>query len=314
MRASGRILITGATGFVGHALVREARSRGLPVRAALRRRASAQDADQVVVGDIQGETDWSRALEDCGAVIHLANLAHVPADERELARVNVAGTLRLARQAWEHGVRRMIYVSSIKTLGEETHGHPLEEGDPPAPCDAYGRVKLAAEQGLREFSTQTGLEITIVRPPLVYGPGVKGNFAALLQAVARGWPLPLASIDNRRSVLYVGNLADALLACLGKPAAVGRIYHVVDGAGVSTPALVLALATALGRPARMVPFPAWLLERLAASLGRGAMARRLTRSLEVSDAAIRSELGWRPPIIFEAGLRLTADWFRRREG
>jgi len=219
------------------------------------------------------------------AVVHLANIAHARASEAELRRVNVEGTLARAREAAAAGVRRFVYLSSSLAVVE---------------ADPYGRSKLAAEEGLREVR---GIEVVVLRPPLVYGPRVKANFLALMRAVARGVPLPLASIDNRRSVVYVGNLVDAMLLSLQAPQAAGRNFGVSDGAPVSVPQLCRLIGAALGRPARLFPFPVALLE-LAPPL------RKLTRSLEVDDSFLRGELGWRPPFPTAQGLAETARWYR----
>jgi UDP-N-acetyl-alpha-D-quinovosamine dehydrogenase len=223
-------------------------------------------------------------LEGCDAVVHLANIAHTSASADALRRVNVDGTIAQAVAARTAGARRFIYLSSIKAARPE---------------DAYGRAKTDAEKALLSMD---GLVTTIFRPPLVYGPRVKANFLALMRAVDRGWPLPLASIANRRSLVYVGNLVDAILACLEAPQSAGKIYPITDGAAVSTPELIRALARALGRPARVFPFPPGLLDLLP-------LLRPLVRSLEVDDSAIRRELGWRPPFTFEQGLRATVEWY-----
>jgi nucleoside-diphosphate-sugar epimerase len=228
-------------------------------------------------------------LEGCDAVVHLANIAHTRASPAELRRVNVEGTVAQAEAARAAGTRRFVYLSSVKAI---------------TPDDAYGRAKREAEQALANIS---GLETVVLRPPLVYGPGVKGNFLALMRAIDRGWPLPFASIDNRRSLIYVGNLCNAMKRCVEAPQASGRTYLVSDGDPVSTPQLCRALGGALRRPARLYPFPARLL-----TLHPGL--RRLTSSLEIHDSAIRQELSWRPPYSFEEGLRLTAEWYRTRGG
>ena len=228
------------------------------------------------------------SVEGCDAVVHLANIAHTSASAADLQRVNVEGTIAQARAALAAGARRFVYLSSIKAA---------------QPDDAYGRSKLRAEQALLGLAN---LEPVILRPPLVYGPRVKANFLALLRAVDRGWPLPLASIENRRSLVYVGNLVHAVLACLGGPAQ-GRTYAVSDGAPVSTPELCRAIGRALGRPARLFAFPGALL-RLTPGLAR------LAQSLEADDRAIRAELGWRAPFSLEEGLRLTAQWYRAQGG
>jgi nucleoside-diphosphate-sugar epimerase len=227
------------------------------------------------------------AMQGADAVVHLANIAHAKAPEAELRRVNVDGTLARAREAADAGVRRFVYLSS--SLAAEAD-------------DRYGRSKLAAEQGLAALQD---VEVVILRPPLVYGPRVKANFLALMRAVARGIPLPLASIDNRRSMVYVANLVDAILFCLKTPQAAGRTLGVTDGEPVSIPQLCRRLGEALGRPARLFPFPPALLE-MAPPL------RKLTRSLVVDDSALRGELGWRPPHTMQDGLRETARWYKGR--
>ena len=232
--------------------------------------------------------DVRPALDACDAVVHLANIAHTSAPPAELHRVNVEGTIAQAKAALAAGAKRFIYLSSIKAE---------------QPDDAYGRAKAIAEQALLQTP---GLEAIILRPPLVYGPRVKANFLALMRAVERGWPLPLASIRNRRSLIYVGNLVDAILRCLEGPV-VRKTYAVSDGAPVSTPELCRALGAALGRPARLFPFPPVLL-RLAPGFAR------LTESLEVDDRAIRDALGWRAPFSFEQGLQATAQWYRAQGG
>jgi len=228
------------------------------------------------------------SVESCDAVVHLANIAHTSASAADLHRVNVEGTIAQARAALAAGARRFIYLSSIKAA---------------QPGDAYGRAKSIAEQALLQLE---GLEPVILRPPLVYGPRVKANFLALMRAIDRGWPLPLASIENRRSLIYVGNLVDAIRVCLGGPAQ-GRTYAVSDGPPLSTPELCRAIGRALGRPARLFPFP-------PALLGLVPGMARLVQSQEADDAAMRAELGWRPPFSFEEGLRRTAEWYRAQGG
>jgi len=298
------ITITGATGFVGMALVRRLVASGHELVVLVRAPTQALDrVRQIIVPDLEVFDGWARVVKDAGAVIHLAGLAHQAADRLRLERINVRVTLDAARAAADAGAR-FVYVSSVKVHGEETSAQPLRETSPIAPRDDYGRSKAAAETAFHDIHN---LRATVLRPPLVYGPGVKANFFALMRAIARGWPLPFASIENRRSLIYVGNLCDAIIRCLEAPQAAGRTYLVTNGAPVSTPQLCRALGDALGRPARLFPFPAFVLE-----LHPGL--RRLTRSLEVDDSAIRRELGWQPPYTFEEGLRLTAEWYRVRGG
>jgi len=287
-----RVVVTGASGFIGRAVGPALRARGHEVVA----------LDRTVTGELAGYAGWPARLAGADAVVHLAALAHSPGvDEARLRAVNVDAALALGRAAAAGGTK-MLLMSSVKVLGEETPGPAFDEASPPAPQDAYARAKAAAESELRAVP---GLALIVLRPPLVYGAGVKANFLALLHAVARGWPLPLASIDNRRSLVFASSLADAVVRCLEVPAAAGRTYCVSDGAPLSTPALCRAIGAALGRPARLFPLPPALLEIAPA-------ARKLTRSLVVDDSAIRRELGWTPPHSFEDGLRLTAQWYRAR--
>lgn len=285
-----RVVVTGAAGFIGRAVGPALRARGHEVVA----------LERAATGDLAGFAGWPAQLAGAGAVVHLAALAHSrDVDQARLHAVNVDAPLALGKAAAAAGVK-MLLMSSVKVLGEETPGSAFDDASPPAPQDAYARAKAEAEAALRAVP---GLALTVLRPPLVYGSGVKANFLALLRAVARGWPLPLASIHNRRSLVYVGNLADAVVRCLEAPGAAGRTYGVTDGAPLSTPDLCRAIGAALGRPARLFPCPPALLEI-------APPARKLTRSLVIDDSAIRRELGWAPPYTFEQGLRLTAEWFR----
>lgn len=289
-----RVVVTGASGFIGQSVVPALRARGHEVLA----------LDRAAVGDIVGFTDWSAHLAGSDAVVHLAALAHSRhVEEARLRAVNVDAALALGKAAAAEGVR-MLQMSSVKVLGEETSLRPFDASSLPAPRGAYARAKASAEAGLRAVP---GLSLTLLRPPLVYGPGVKANLLALMRAIARGWPLPLASIENRRSLVYVGNLADAVVRCVEAPQAAGNAYGVADGAPVSTPALCRALGAALGRPARLFRFPPSLLE-----LARPATS--LTRSLVIDDRALRRELDWAPAHSFEEGLRRTAEWFRTQGG
>jgi nucleoside-diphosphate-sugar epimerase len=312
--AAPAILVTGASGFVGRALCEALTVSGRAPRTAVRAAPPGASAS-IAVGEVGPDTNWNAALEGMRCVVHLVARTHVLRETAadplsEYRRVNVQGTERLARAAAAQGVRRIVFVSSIKVNGERTDARPYTEDDAPAPEDAYGISKLEAERALAAVAAATGLEIVVLRPPLVYGPGVKGNFLRLMGAVARGLPLPLASIANRRSLVHVGNLASAIVATLDAPQAAGRTYLVSDGEDLSTPDLVRAIARALDRKPRLLPFPPRLLEVTAALLGRGAEARRLTGSLQVDDSKIRRELGWRPPYSLAQGLAETARWYR----
>lgn len=316
---ASRILISGASGFVGQALCTEAARRGLLFGVASRATGCLSGGvATVAVGEVDAKTDWSGALREVDVVIHLAARVHVMNDTSadpvtEFRKVNVQGTENLARQAARAGVKRLVYVSSIKVNGEETAGRQsYTEQDAPSPRDPYGVSKWEAEQALQRVARETGLEVVVVRPPLVYGPGVKGNFISLLAAVSKGIPLPLAGADNARSLVYVGNLVDALIACTTHPAAAGQTYLVSDGAPVSTAVLVEKLAGALGCSSRSFYFPPVLMRAVAAVLGRSAQVDRLFGSLRINDEKIRRELGWVPPYTLEQGLRATAEWYRSR--
>lgn len=309
-------LVTGAAGFVGRSLCDEMFHRGYQFRAVLRSHGQlSANGQTVTVGDIDAGTNWASALRGVDTVIHLAARVHVMKDKAadplaEFLKVNLYGTSNLARQAASTGVKRLVYVSTIKVNGETTEAQPFAESDKPDPRDPYAVSKLQAEQALQNISQDTGLEVVIVRPPLVYGPGVKGNFFSLLAAVDKGVPLPLAGANNARSLLYVGNLVDALIACAIQPAATGQTYLVSDGEDVTTAVLAEKIARALGRSNRSFYFPPSLLRAVATLLGRGAQMDRLFGSLRVNDQKIRGELGWAPPYSLEQGLRATADWYR----
>ena len=321
-----RMLVTGANGFVGNALVAASQQNAHSVRRALRNKGE-EEGDAVAVGDINGHTDWAEALRDIDVVIHLAARVHVmhesAADPLAAFReVNVQGTENLARQAAAGGVKRLVYVSSIKVNGESTLSpgpSPVNGGgvqniftelDIPAPQDPYGISKWEAEQALHRVAAETGLEIVIVRPPLVYGAGVKGNFAQMLKVLDRGIPLPFASVHNRRSLIHGGNLADALIACATHPAAAGQTYLVSDGDDVSTPELLRRLGAELGRPARLFPCSPALLRFAGRLTGKSAQIERLLGSLQVDSARIRRELDWHPPYTLQQGLQGTAEWYR----
>ena len=306
-----KFLVTGASGFVGKALLAELLRRGQDVRSAVRHEDTAIE-NAVVVGSIDGKTNWADALPGVNVIIHLAARVHVMEDHAddplsEFRRVNVEGTEHLARAAVANGVKRLVYVSSIKVNGEETDGvSRFSESDALNPQDPYGVSKWEAEQALHKVAEETGLEIVIVRPPLVYGAGVKGNFARMIKMLAKGLPLPLASARNRRSLIYVGNLVDALVLCATHPAAVAQTYLASDGEDISTPELLRQLGGAMGHPARILSCPLSLL-RLAGKLtGKTDQIERLLGSLQVDSSKLRRELGWQPPYTLQQGLRLTA--------
>ena len=247
-----KVLVSGANGFVGRALCSYLATQGHGVAPVVRRASCL--AGEVIVGDIDGTTDWTAALAGCDAVVHLAARVHVMNDAAHnplalFRATNLEATLNLARQAAQAGVKRFVFISSIKVNGEGRDA-PYRETDVPAPKEAYAISKWDAEQGLQRIAADTGLEVVILRPPLVYGPGVKANFMRLLRMVKRGWPLPLGAILNRRSLLYLGNFVDAIRVCVEHPTAGGQIFLLDDGEPVSTPELIRALARAMGRPAQ----------------------------------------------------------------
>ncbi len=312
------VLVTGGDGFVGRALCPALAAAGRRVRISSRRPAPAAGIEVCRVADIGPDTDWSAALEGIDAVVYLAARVHVM-DERhgdplaEYRRVNAEGTRRLAEAASAAGVRRLVLLSTVKVNGETTPGAPFRDGDPPHPREPYGVSKLEAERALFEVAAGGALEATVLRPPLVYGAGVKGNFLELLELCAKAPPLPLAGIANRRSLIHAANLADAVLRCLDHPGAAGKTYLVADGEPVSTPELVRRLAAALGRPARLFPVPGALLRLAGAVTGKAAAVERLCDSLIVDDGKIRLELDWTPPLTMVQGLEETASWFLSRE-
>ena len=316
-----QVLVTGANGFVGRPLCRCLAERGWSVRGAVRAldERFPEGAQPAAVGNIGPATDWQPWLAGGDAVVHLAAHVHVmraatPDSLAEFRAVNTQGTLKLAGQAAAAGVRRFIFVSTVKVLGEGKEA-PYRDTDGAAPHDAYGISKQEAEEGLRRIEAATGMAVTILRPPLVYGPGVGANFLRLLRLVESGWPLPLASVtDNRRSMIYVGNLVDAILRCVEHPAAAGRTFLVSDGEDLSTAALIRQLATAAGRAPRLLPCPPAALALAARLVGKQAEANRLLGSLAVDAAPIRQALGWTPPFTVAQGIAETERWHAAPRG
>ncbi len=295
-----KVLITGINGWVASALARHCRARGMQVRGSAR---SQTGPDVIGVGDINADTEWAAALDGCEVVFHLAARVHVmretAADPLAAFReVNTAGTLRLARQAAAAGVRRFVFVSSIKVNGESTApGQPFRPDDTPAPQDPYGVSKSEAETGLRELAAKTGMEVVIVRPPLVYGPGVKANFAAMAGAVRMGLPLPLGSVTgNRRSLVAIDNLVDLLAICARHPAAANRTFLVSDGEDLSTADLLRRVAQAMNKPVRLIPLPPAVIAWGGRMLGRQAMVDRLLGNLQVDQSLTCALLNWTPPV------------------
>ena len=311
-----RVLVTGATGFVGHALCVELMRCGHTTRGASRSSVSgarlAVDVEPVLVAAVDGATDWSVASRDVDVVVHLAARVHVMRDKlaeplAEFRRTNVEGTLSLARQAAAAGVRRFVFISSIGVNGAETDLAPFAADDAAAPHSPYAQSKYEAELGLRALAAQTGLEVVIIRPPLVYGPNAPGNFGSLTRWLMRGVPLPLGAItQNRRSLVALDNLVDLIVTCITHPAAANQTFLVSDGEDLSTTDLLRRMGQALGKPARLLPVPPALLKLGAALLGKPELAQRLCGSLQVDISKTRELLGWVPPLSVDEGLRRAA--------
>lgn len=307
-----KVLVTGASGFVGTALLPALIERGHAVQAAVR--IAPPRSDAIAVGDIGPDTDWHAALDGCEAVVHLAARVHVMRDAATdpiaaYRRVNTAAAARLAEQARGAGVRTFVFMSTAKVLGESSPaGRPFTDASALAPEDPYAVSKAEAEVAIAAIGAGTGMRIVSVRPPLVYGPGVGANFLRLMDTVARGRPLPLGAVRNRRSLVYVGNLAAAAVACLEHADARGA-YLVSDGAALSTPDLIRRIGTALGRPARLLPVPAALLRAAGALAGKTAEIDRLLGDFALAPTGLAA-LGWQPPFTVNEGLAATAAWYR----
>ena len=307
-----KILVTGASGFVGKSLTAELFRQGYAIGAAVRStKSQINNADVVVVGEIDGKTDWTNALRSVDVVIHLAARVHVMKENfanplAEFRKVNVEGTQQLAQSAVNAGVKRFVYVSSVKVNGEQTGLSPFTELDIPNPQDPYGVSKWEAEQGLKRIAEETSMEVVIIRPPLVYGAGVKANFASMMQVVKRGIPLPFGAIRNKRSFVYVGNLVSLILRCVDYPAAANQTFLVSDGQDISTTELLRGCADALGVKARLLPVPQKLVEVCATLIGKRDVAQRLCGNLQVDISKARTLLGWAPPISVADGLKATA--------
>ncbi|NMG33884.1 NAD-dependent epimerase/dehydratase family protein [Azoarcus sp. TTM-91] len=309
----GGVVLTGGSGFIGREVASQLRARGREVLALSTR-------DRPELGVVRGpaltaDADWSEALRGAHAVIHAAARVHVMNDASpdplaEFRAVNVEGTLRLAQQAVEAGVKQFVLVSSIKVNGERSMpGRPFIEDDPAAPEEPYSISKHEAEVGVRALAAGSGMSVTVVRPPLVYGPGVKANFERMMNWVARGVPLPLGCIENRRSFVGLTNLADLLCLCATHPAAEGRTFLAADGEDISTTELLLRLGRALGRPARLLPVPPVVLAGCFRAIGKAEVAGRLLDSLQVDASAARRILGWKPPRTVDEELEATARHF-----
>ena len=311
------ILITGANGFVGKALCKTLGNQGYIVHEAVRKIDKTSSAHQIAVGEINASTDWTNALIGVDAVVHLAARVHVMNETATDAltayrEVNLEGTLHLAKTAVEVGVKRFIFMSSVKVNGERTIlEHPYTPEDLPAPADPYGVSKYEAEIALQQLTKDTSLEVVIIRPPLIYGPGVKANFRNMMGILSKGLPLPLGAIHNKRSLVALDNLIDLIICCINHPAAANETFLASDGLDISTPDLLRRVAKALGKKAFLIPIPSAMLQWTAKLLGKGAFAQRLCDSLQVDISKTQQLLNWTPPVKIDDALHKTAVFYKQ---
>lgn len=313
-----QLLVTGSSGFVGRHLIQQLQgSTDYQVRALIRRLpdALASDVEYVVLPDFSAVSPEHPALQGVDVVVHLASRVHVMNDTEAdplaaFRRVNVGHTLALARSAASAGARRFVFVSSVKVNGEQTApGRPFRETDLSAPVDPYGVSKMEAEEALKALALETGLEVVIIRPVLVYGPGVKANFESMMKWLVKRVPLPFGAIRNQRSLVALDNLVSLILTCTTHPAASNETFLASDGEDVSTTELLRELAQSLGAPARLIPVPQWVLVWGATLLGKKALSQRLCGSLQVDITKAREVLGWQPPMTLKQGLDVTAQHY-----
>jgi nucleoside-diphosphate-sugar epimerase len=309
MKSGQKVFLTGATGFIGRRVLKGLSESNCDITCAARQKANFGEAVNPVIGRMDAITDWSSYMDEGQILIHLAARAHIMRDEEAdplaaYRKVNVEGTLNLARHAAEAGIKRFVFISSVKVNGEQTApGESFTAKDSPAPKDPYGISKLEAEQGLQQIALETGMEVVIIRPPLVYGPGVKGNFASMIKLVEKGLPLPFGAIDNRRSLVGLDNLVDLIITCIDHPNAANQVFLVSDGEDLSTSGLLRRVAKAMGRPSRLISVPVGLLQLGATVLGKKAVGQRLLGSLQVDISSTRERLDWTPPVSVDEGLR-----------
>lgn len=318
------VLLTGASGFVGSAVRRSLRQEGVTVRPVFRHETSFRQLDAgidatVLQASFDGDTDWRTAVAEIDTVVHCAARVHVMHDTvaeplTEFRKINTCGTINLARQAAAAGVQRFVFISSVKVNGEITPpGHPFTTGQTPAPADPYGISKWEAEQQLRTLSAETAMEVVIIRPALVYGPGVKANFLNMMKWLYKGVPLPLGALHNKRSLVALDNLVDLIVTCIDHPGAANQTFLVSDGEDLSTTELLQRMSQALGKQPRLLPVPAWMLETAAKVVGRQSTAQRLCGSLQVDISHTRERLGWTPPVSVNAALQKTAQHFLEQQ-
>ncbi len=313
-----RVLVTGGNGFVGKSLCLELFRQGYAVRAAIRDPdKSALNAETVSVGHINSNTAWADALSCVDVIVHLAARVHIMNEITpdgglvEFRKINVEGTINLARQAVKAGIKRFIFISSIKVNGEETlSGAPYTAEDEPAPVDAYGISKREAEDALRLLAKETGIEVVIIRPPLIYGPGVKANFHSMMRYLDKSIPLPLGAINNQRSLVSLDNMIDLIITCTHHPAAANQTFLVSDGEDVSTTALLKRMSLALGKKAWLIPIPSVVIKQCAYLIGKRAIAQRLCGSLQVDISKTRELLDWKPPVDMNNALLNAAKFYK----
>lgn len=312
-----RVLVTGASGFVGKRLCEYLEDKGFDVTRAVRH-ADGTAKGTCSVGSVGPDTNWNEALTGVDVIVHLAARVHVMEDDAadplaEYRRVNVDGTKKLAMVAVKAGVRRFIYVSTIKVNGEATFGKAYSASDTPHPVDDYARSKLEAEDCLWRIAAETGLEVVIVRPPLVYGPGVRANFLRLFKWVCRGRPFPFLRVANSRSLVALDNLVDLLTVCVTHPQAAGKVLLVSDDEDVSTTELIRRISIHMEKHARMIAVPVSILRGVARLFGKQAVIERLTGSLQVDISDTKEALNWNPPVTLDEALRETVTWYQTQQ-
>ncbi len=313
-----KVLVTGASGFVGKSIIAELNQRNIFTIAVGRITVLSDAKVFIAVPDFSAKDIWQKTLSNCDVIIHLAARVHVMNNQiknplKAFLTVNLDHTVNLAEAAAKAGVKRFVFVSSIKVNGEYTEKQPFTENDLPNPRDPYAVSKHKAEKALRQIEKETGMHVVILRPPLIYGAGVKANFAALLRLIDKKLPLPLANINNKRSLIYVNNFVDAIITCAIHPAAVGQTYLVSDGEDVSIPQLIKKIALAFGKPSYLFPLPIFMMRFLAKFIGKAASVDRMTESLVIDNSKIRQELNWKPPFTMAEGLNATVDWYRQSQ-
>lgn len=316
-----KVLITGANGFVGMSLYSTLLKKGHFVRCAVRNDRKSlcfsKKADICPVGDIGRFTDWTQAMRGIDIAVHLASRVHIMGDLavdplEEYRKVNSEGTKKFAAAAANAGVRRVVFLSTAKVNGEQTMGQSFSENDNVCPVDPYSRSKHEAELVLYEIAKSTGMEVAVLRPPVVYGANVKANFLRLMEFVNNGTPLPLASINNRRSMIYLESLVGAIIKCIEHPKAANQTFLVSDGEDVSTPDLIRMIARAMGKQPRLIPLPSGVLKAVGKITGRTAEIERLTSSLQVDSTKIRKMLDWRPSHTLDEGIGKTVQWYMEK--